>query len=103
MIFVKIRVYQSENDYYEEMELLAKLKYIGETFYGGYDGLSNGKIYDCVGYSLNDKMLSIVDDSNENYMYPADNPRPLDGSSNGGKWEVVEIYENELKKILSTK
>ena len=63
-----------------------KLKYIGESF--GVDSLTNGKIYDCLG--IEDGMLRIVDDSNEDYLYSVANPRPLDGSSKGGKWEIIE-------------
>ena len=50
-----------------------KLKYIGESF--GVDSLTNGKIYDASG---------------EDYLYPKINPAPLDGSSVGGRWEIVE-------------
>ena len=97
---MKIKVYQSEIDEYIELELLGKLKYIGESF--GVDGLTNNKIYDCVGISSDGEMLSIVDDSNENYMYSSSNPRPADSSSKGGTWEVQEIYDNKLKELLST-
>ncbi|HBF68771.1 MAG TPA: hypothetical protein DDW20_05620 [Firmicutes bacterium] len=97
---MKVKVYQSETDEYTELELLGKLKYVGESF--GVDGLTNNKIYDCVGMSSDGKMLSIVDDSEENYMYSFSNPRPADGSSKGGIWEIYEIYDEKLKKLLST-
>lgn len=96
---MKIKVYQSEIDEYIELELLGKLKYNGESF--GVDGLTNNKIYDCVGISSDGEMLSIVDDSNENYMYSSSNPRPADSSSKGGTWEAQEIYDNKLKELLS--
>ena len=95
----KIKVYQTEGDYYKEMELFGKLKYIGDTFYGGYDGLTNNKIYNCVGFDENGFLL-IVDDSGEDYCYTANSPRPLDGSSKGGKWEPIEIYNEKLKEIF---
>ena len=43
---MKIKVYQSKDDKYIEMEVVAQYKYIGET-----DELSfiNGNIYNCVG------------------------------------------------------
>lgn len=100
MIFMEIEVYQSNGDKYIKMKLLGKLKYVGESF--GVEGLTSDKIYNCVGYDIETRLLSIVDDSEENYMYPIDNPKPLDGSSKGGKWEIIEIYDEKLKDILST-
>lgn len=97
---MKVRVYQSETDEYIDLELLGKLKYIGESF--GVDGLTNNKIYDCVGISSDGEMLSIVDDSEENYMYSSSNPRPADGSSKGGVWEIYDVYDKKLKELLST-
>lgn len=97
---MKVRVYQSETDEYIELELLGKLKYIGESF--GVDGLNNNKIYDCVGISSDGEMLSIVDDSEENYMYSSSNPKPADGISKGGDWEIYETYDKNLKELLST-
>lgn len=94
-----IKVYQTENDYYKDMQLFGKLKYIGKTFYGGYGGLSNGKIYNCVGCDEKG-WLQIVDDSDEDYCYSATSPRPLDGSSEGGKWEPIEIYDDGLQKLF---
>ena len=93
----KIKVYQSAEDTYKEMKLLGKLKYVGENF--GAVSLTNNKIYNCVGY--NDKgWLKIVDDSNEDYVYPVTNPRSLDGSFKGGEWEIVEIYDKGLELFL---
>ena len=43
-----IKVYQTENDYYKDMKLFGKLKYVGKSF--GAVSLTNNKIYDCVGY-----------------------------------------------------
>lgn len=96
----KVKVYQSEDNEYIKLESLGKLKYKGESF--GVDGLTDNKIYDCVGMSLNGEMLSIIDDSEENYMYSSSNPRPADGSSKGGAWEIYEIYDKNLKELLST-
>ena len=64
-----------------------KLKYIGETFYGGL-GLTNGKVYET---SIDKSgMYRVIDDSGEDYLYSPTNPGPLDGSSKGGRWEIVE-------------
>ena len=67
-----------------------KVKYIGESF--GAVSLTSGKIYECTAYE--NGMLRIIDDSEEDYLYSVVNPRPLDGSSKGGKWEIVEDDEN---------
>ena len=62
-----------------------KLRYIGESF--GIDSLTNGKIYEA---EYENGMFRVIDDSGEDYLYSIDNPAPLDGSSKGGKWEIVE-------------
>lgn len=76
-----------------------KLKYIGESF--GVDSLTDGKTYECLGFESG--MLRVIDDSEEDYLYSVTNPRPLDGSSKGGKWEIVEDDENDtLKKLFDS-
>ena len=76
-----------------------KLRYIGESF--GAVSLTNGKIYKCLGYDSG--MLRVVDDSEEDYLYSVVNPRPLDGSSNGGRWEIVEDdKDNTLTKLFAS-
>lgn len=63
-----------------------KLKYIGESF--GVDSLTDGKIYEA---SLDTSgMYRVIDDSGEDYLYSKENPAPLDGSSIGGQWEIIE-------------
>ena len=75
-----------------------KLKYIGESF--GVDGLTSEKIYECLGVEA-DVFYRVIDDSEEDYLYPIKNPRPVDRSSRGGRWEIVEDDENEtLKKAM---
>ena len=66
-----------------------KVRYNGESF--GVDGLTDGETYICLG--IDSGMLRIIDDSGEDYLYSVVNPRPLDGNSNGGKWEIVEDDE----------
>ena len=66
---MKIKVYQSKEDKYIEMEVLAQYKYIGET-----NELSfiNGKIYNCVGYDKEHNMIRLVDETGEDYLYLID-------------------------------
>lgn len=76
---MKRKVYQSEKDEYIEMEILAKYKYIKDSW--GIS-LTKNKIYDCVGYD-EDGSLRIVDDTNEDYLY---NPK---------EFELVKDYRKE--------
>jgi len=94
---MKIKVYQSEQDKYIEMESIGKVKYVGESF--GVDGLTNGNIYDVIEV-LKDDLIRVVDDSGEDYLYSISNPRPLDESSPGGKWIVVEDYSGKLSQVI---
>ena len=61
-----------------------KLRYIGPSF--GIDGLTDGKISEAV---EEDGMYRVIDDSGEDYLYSTTNPAPLNGSSSGGRWEVI--------------
>ena len=74
-----------------------KVKYIGKTF--GIEGLTNGKIYECIG--IEDGMLRIIDDSGEDYLYSAIKPASLENINLCGKQEIIEDNENEdLKKVI---
>lgn len=72
-----------------------KLKYIGESF--GVDGLTNGKVYIATVGDMD--FYRVFDDSGEDYLYSKVNPAPLDGSSPGGKWKVIEGMTEEEKKL----
>lgn len=76
-----------------------KVKYIGETFYNGL-GLTNNKIYECIDIDEEAELLEIIDDEEESTLYPIIDPRPLDGSSRGGKWEIIEDESGKLEKIF---
>lgn len=76
-----------------------KVKYLGETFYNGF-GLTNGKVYKCVNIAIEEECLEIIDDEEDVFLYPIVNPKPLDGSSNGGSWEIIEDEENKLTDIF---
>lgn len=62
-----------------------KIRYIGPSF--GAVSLTEGKIYDA---TEEDGMYRVIDDSGEDYLYSMENPAPLDGSSPGGIWEIIE-------------
>lgn len=96
---MNVKVYQSETDSYIEMECIGKVKYIGESF--GIDSLTDGKTYDVIEV-LSDGLLRVIDDSEEDYLYSVTNPAPLDASSKGGKWEIVEDIKGTLSKIIKT-
>lgn len=95
-----VSVYQSETNSYMDMELMGRLRYIGESF--GIDSLTDGKVYDVVRI---DKLglFGVVDDSGEDYLYSVTNPAPLDGSSKGGKWEIVEDPQGILAQCIGRK
>lgn len=78
-----------------------RVRYVGGSF--GVDELTNGKVYECIGIEAFPEftLLRIIDDSEEDYLYPANNPRPFDRSSPGGRWEIVEDDENgSLAKVI---
>ena len=72
-----------------------KLKYIGESF--GVDGLTNGQIYIATIGDMD--FYRVFDDSGEDYLYSRVNPAPLDGSSPGGRWEIIEDMTNEEAEL----
>ena len=72
-----------------------KVRYVGETFYNGF-GLTNNKIYICTEIAEEEECLQVIDDDDTEALYPIVNPRPLDGTSKGGKWKIVEDEENKL-------
>lgn len=94
---IKIDVFQSELNKNIKLEYIGKLKYVGETF--GVDGLTDGVTYNVV----KDKYgtLKVVDDSGEDYIYDFVNPRPVDNSSKGGIFVVIDDPQEELKRVIS--
>lgn len=73
-----------------------KVRYIGPSF--GAVSLTSNKVYECIGVEFD--LLRIIDDSDEDYLYSSINPAPLDRSSPGGKWEIVEDDENGTLRAL---
>ena len=74
-----------------------KVRYIGTSFYT--EGLTDGKVYEVL--AIEGAYLRVVDDSGEDYLYEISTPGPLDGSSEGGKWEIVEDEAGLLKKAFA--
>lgn len=73
-----------------------KIKYIGKSF--GALSLTNGKTY--IATVGDAAYYRVFDDSGEDYLYAIDNPKPLDSSSDGGIWEVVEGMTEEEKELF---
>lgn len=88
----KIDVYQCEINKTSKLDYIGKVKYIGESF--GVDALTDGSIYDVV-FDINGD-IKIVDDSGEDYIYDLNNPKPLDGSSVGGEFYIIDDPNNIL-------
>lgn len=78
------------------MEYVGKVKYSGESF--GVDSLTNGEVYDVVRDETG--MIKIVDDSEEDYIYDLVNPKPLNGTSPGGKFSIIDDPNKELEKYI---
>ena len=87
-----VDVFQSELNKKIPLEYIGKVKYVGESF--GVDSLTDGYMYIVV----RDKngTIKIVDDSGEDYIYNLNNPKLLDGSSEGGKFYIVDDPNGEL-------
>lgn len=97
---MKRKVYQSETDSYIEMEIIARVRYIGESF--GVEGLTNNKIYDVV--AIEGDMIRVVDDSEEDYLYSVITPGDLVEKKLFGKWEIIEdTKDKKLAEIMIKK
>lgn len=86
----KIKVWSYDEDDYIEENSIGKVKYIGENF----EDIASDKIYDVI--SIEEGMLRVVDNEEMGYLYSITNPAPLDMSSKGGIWEIVEDETGEL-------
>ena len=47
-----------------------------------------------------DNNIKIVDDSGEDYLYDLNNPKPLDDSSKGGRFYIIDDVKGILSKII---
>ena len=77
-----------------------KVRYVGVSF--GVDSLTNGKIYEVLGVEPGMGWLRVIDDSDEDYLYDAVNPKPpAVPSLPGGRFEIIEDDENgTLRKAI---
>ena len=91
-----INVYQCVLDKKISLEYVGKVKYVGESF--GVESLTNGVTYNVVRDETG--MIKIVDDSEEDYIYNIAHPKPLDGSSPGGKFMIVDDPNGELEEYI---
>lgn len=65
------------------------------------DGLTDGMEYKCL--EVKGEFLRIIDDSGEDYLYPAGNPASL--SDKVGRWTIIKdsddgILQKTLRKYL---
>lgn len=76
-----------------------KVKYIGKSF--GIDGLSNGKIYEVIEVDQLTGALRIVDDSDEDYLYHPQTPKPNGAKEAYGRFEIIEDdLQGSLKRAI---
>lgn len=76
-----------------------RVKYVGESF--GVTGLTNNKAYECLG--VEPPFLRVVDDEEDDYLYPIVNPGPMTDPNWVSRWEIVEDDEaGTLAKALGT-
>ena len=92
----KVDVYQCELNKTIPLEYVGRVKYTGETF--GVDGLTDQREYVIV--RDDSGALKVVDDSGEDYLYDLENPRPANGESSGGTFEILEDPSGELKRYI---
>lgn len=73
-----------------------RVKYIGNSF--GVTGLTSGKEYECLG--VEPPFLRIVDDEDEDYLYPIANPGPMTMPGWESQWEIVNDNDGILRAAL---
>ena len=93
---IKVSVFQSEFNEFILMDYVGLVKYVGDSF--GVDSLTNDKEYFIVLDKNND--YKVVDDSGEDYLYDLVNPKPVDGSSEGGKFYFIDDPLGILEKYI---
>lgn len=76
--------------------MIGKVKYIGKSF--GVEGLTNGKVYDCISVEL--PFIRVIDDSDEDYLYSISKPSSMENPEFCGKWEVVEDKKGILREHI---
>ncbi len=92
-----IDVYQSKLNQTMPLEYVGQVQYLGMSF--GVDSLTDGNFYDVV--RDENGTIKVGDDSQEDYIYDLDGPKPLDGSSTGGKFIIVDDPNKELETYIA--
>lgn len=69
-----------------------KVRYVGKSF--GVDSMTDGKIYEVLEVDKLTGGLRIVDDSDDDYLYHPQKPRPNGAKEAYGHYEIVEDDEN---------
>lgn len=92
---MKAKVWDYSIKGFKEVDAIGILKYEGESFFAFIDG----KEYIVLG--IENRLLRVFDESEEDYLYEIDNPRPMDGSLKGGKWKIIKDEYGKLKDIMT--
>lgn len=91
-----VDVFQCELNKKIPLEYIGEAIYIGESF--GVDSLTNNVKYLIV--KDKNQTLKVVDDSEEDYIYDLKNPKPMDGSSEGGQFYYLDDPNGILKNYM---
>lgn len=65
-----------------------KVRYVGKSY--GVDSMTNGKVYTVLEVDEVSGGLRIIDDSNEDYLYHPQEPKPNGAKKAYGHFEIVE-------------
>lgn len=76
-----------------------RVKYIGPDI--GVDGLFDGKEYEVVEIDSISGYLRIIDESGEDYLYSPTKPRAIAGEYRGGRFEIIEDMDDQLKEAMN--
>lgn len=77
-----------------------RVRYVGKSF--GVDGLTDGKIYEVLGVDEVSGALRVIDDSDEDYLYHPQRPKPFFVEGDYGRFEIVEDdAQGTLRKAIN--
>lgn len=75
-----------------------KVKYNGPNI--GIDGLFDGNVYEVIEIDELTGYLRIIDESGEDYLYSPTRPRAIAGEYKGGRFEIIEDDNEQLKEAI---